>query len=257
MKWQIPVSILSSILFIWGILPFLIGRIRNVGVWVSVAVGLLGLLSVVFSTKTEQLVQWFLHSGKAVHITAYVFGGIVALLVVLFVGVSVLMVVCANKTAATEQVTVVVPGALLHGDRPSLMLSHRLKAAARYMQDHPQVPCVVSGGQGEDEDYTEAWVMRNYLIECGIDPSRIYMEDKSTNTIENMQFTHDVIQQNNLPKAVVIATQEFHQYRCGAYAGKAGLAPVGTATCATPWHLLLCYWVREFAGICRMWLLGY
>lgn len=257
MKWQVPVSILSSILFIWGILPFLIAGIRNVGVWVSVGVGVLGLLSVICSAKTEKLIQWFLHSSKAVHIIAYVAGGIVAFLVVLFIGVSALMVVCANKTPATEQVTVVVPGALSRGDRPSLMLSHRLKAAARYMNDYPDVPCVVSGGQGEDEDYSEAWVMRNYLIECGVAPSRIYMEDKSTNTIENMQFTHDVIEENNLPKAVVIATQEFHQYRCGAYAKKAGLPPVGTATCATPWYLLLCYWVREFAGICRMWLLGY
>ncbi len=257
MKWQIPVSILSSILFIWGILPFLTSGIRNVGVWVSAGIGILGILSVVFSAKTEQLVYWFVQSGKAVHITAYVLGGILAVLILLFVGVSVLMVVSANKTPDTEKVTVVVPGALLRGERPSLMLSHRLQAAAAYMQAHPDVPCVVSGGQGPDEPRSEAAAMWDYLVEQGIDANRIYMEDKSTSTFENMQFTYDVIEQNNLPKAVVIATQEFHQYRCGVYAKKAHLTPVGTTTCATPWYLLLCYWVREFAGICRMWLLGY
>ena len=70
-------------------------------------------------------------------------------------------------------------------------------------------------------------------------------------------MTKEVIQQNGLPEEVVIATQEFHQFRCGQYAKRAGLTPVGTTTCGTPWYLLLCYWVREFAAINRMWMLGY
>lgn len=257
MKWQIPVGVVSSILFIWGILPFLVGRIRNVGVYVPVAIGILGLLSVIFSSKTEAVVQWFLASGKAVHLTVYIVGGIVALLVLLFIGVSVLMVVCAHHPPATNAVTVVVPGALVRGDRPSLMLSHRLKAAATYLEQNPDTVCVVSGGQGADEQYSEASVMRNYLLELGIAEERIFMEDKSTSTFENMQFTYEVIKENDLPTDVVIATQGFHQYRCAAYAKDAALTPVGTATCTTPWYLLLSYWVREFAGICRMWLLGY
>jgi len=257
MKWQIPVGIFSSILFVWGALPFIIGRIRNIGVIVPVAVGILGLLSVIFSSKTEALVCWFLQSGKGVHITAYILGGIIALLVLLFIGVSVLMVVSAHRTPETTAVTVVVPGALVRGDRPSLMLSHRLKAAAAYLEKNPDAACIVSGGQGADEQYSEAWVMRNYLLELGIEKDRIFMEDKSTNTYENMLFTNTVIKENDLPTNVVIATQGFHQYRCAAYARKADLTPVGTATCTTPWYLLLSYWIREFAGICRMWLLGY
>ncbi len=257
MKWQIPVGILSSILFIWGILPLLVARIRNVGVFVPVAVGLIGLLSVIFSSRTEGLVRWFLQSGKGVHITAYIVGAVMALLIVLFIGVSILMLTSARKTPDTGAVTVVVPGALVRGDRPSLMLSHRLKAAAAYMGQNPDAACVVSGGQGADEQYSEAAVMRAYLIELGVAENRVFMEDKSTSTYENMQLTRTVIEENGLPCEIVIATQGFHQYRCAAYARRAALTPVGTATCTTPWYLLLCYWVREFAGICRMWLLGY
>ncbi len=258
MRWRIPIAVFSAILFIWGALPFLVARIRNVGVFVPVAIGLIGLAAAVFASKTEQIVRWLLGSGKGVHIAMYTVGGIVGALVLLFIGVSVLMLVCANKQPPSNSaVTVVVPGAQIHGDRPSLMLSHRLQAAAQYLEGNPHAVCVVSGGQGADEQYSEAAVMRVYLVDLGIAPERIYVEDRSTNTTENMQFTRAVIEQNGLPDKVVIATQEFHQYRCAQYARAAGLQPVGTATCGTPWYLLLCYWVREFAGINRMWLLGY
>ena len=56
---------------------------------------------------------------------------------------------------------------------------------------------------------------------------------------------------------MVIATQEFHQYRAQAFARRAGLTDAGPCTCHTPPYLLLCYWVREFAAISRMLLLGY
>lgn len=83
------------------------------------------------------------------------------------------------------------------------------------------------------------------------------MEDKSTNTFENIRFSKKILEENHLSPTVVIATQEFHQYRAQAFAGRAGLTGAGPCTCRTPSYLLLCYWVREFAAISRMLLLGY
>ncbi len=257
MKWRMLVAFLSAILFLWGILPFLIARILNVGVIVPVAIGIGGLLAVAFPVKTENAVLHILHGSRGVRITAIAVSSIMLLLVLLFITVSVIMVANATRTVPDENVTLVVPGAKINGERPSLMLYGRLVAAADYLTEHPTVNCVVSGGQGDDEPCAEAAVMREYLIQMGIQPARIYVEDLSTSTLENMQYTYEIIKQNNLPTRVVIATQEFHQFRCAQYARQAALEPVGTATCSTPWYLFLCYWVREFAGICRMWLLGY
>ncbi len=257
MKWRIPVTVVSAMLFLWGILPFMIAGIVNVGVITSVAIGLVGILASVFHAKTEKAVLRVIHGGRGVRIAAVAVGSIVVILVLLFIVVSVIMVCNAARSAPDGHVTLVVPGAKINGEHPSLMLYGRLQAAAEFLEQHPTVNCVVSGGQGEDEPCSEASVMRRYLIEMGVDAARIYVEEQSTNTFENMQYTYQVIKQHDLPTRVVIATQEFHQYRCAAYAREAALEPVGTATCATPWYLFLCYWVREFAGISRMWLLGY
>ena len=54
---------------------------------------------------------------------------------------------------------VVVLGAQVQGDQPSLTLKKRLDLALEYLTGHPQASVVVSGGQGADEAYTEASVM--------------------------------------------------------------------------------------------------
>ena len=145
----------------------------------------------------------------------------------------------------------------LQGDQPSRMLRDRLNAAARYLEANPESVCIVSGGQGADEICTEASVMRRYLLEKGIAEERVILEDKSTNTAENLRFSRELIQSRGLNERVVIATQEFHQYRAQSFAKQEGLEEAGACTCRTPLYLLGCYWVREFAGICRMLLLGY
>lgn len=257
MKWRIPVATVSLLLFAWGAAPFLIAGIVNVGVIVPVMVGALGMWAAVCHRQAVSAVRWMFRGPTAVRVVSITVTAGIILLILLFLAVSVVMLCNANRTAPDTQVTLVIPGAKVNGKQPSLMLYDRITAAAEYLKANPHVSCVVSGGQGEDEGASEAQVMYEYLVAAGIKPARIYREDRSTNTFENMQYTCDVIKQNGLPTRVVIVTQEFHQYRCAMYAREAALEPVGTVTCQTPSYLFLCYWVREFAGIGRMWLLGY
>lgn len=248
----------SAVLLIWGSLPYSIARIRGVGVITPVAVGALGLLAAIFAPQTVQLFAAVRAAGRGVRYSVYGVGAVVALLVLLFLVVSVLMLGHSVRKAPQDTpVTVVVLGAQARGNTPSLMLRQRLDATLDSLAAHPDAPCVVSGGQGADEILPEAVIMQRYLVDKGIDASRIYMEDKSTNTKENLSLSQAIIAENGLPQNVVIATQEFHQYRSACYARSAGLTPVGTATCGTPWYLFLNYWIREFAAICRMWLLHY
>jgi len=181
---------------------------------------------------------------------------IIAALLLLFVVVSGIMLHAAAKDPP-ENATVIVLGAAIRGDRPSTMLADRLKSAASYLKKNPASKCVVSGGQGEDEDYPEALVMRNYLVEQGIEESRIYREDVSVNTYQNIELSKALVEKEGLNSTVVIATQEFHQYRAQTFAKRAGFQEIGACTCRSPGYLLGCYWVREFAAICRMTLLGY
>jgi len=63
---------------------------------------------------------------------------------------------------------------------PSILLQDRLDKALDYLEEHPDVQVVVSGGQGPDEPTTEAQAMYDYLVEYGVEPERIWQEDQST-----------------------------------------------------------------------------
>lgn len=51
----------------------------------------------------------------------------------------------------------------------------------------------MSGGQGPDEVISEALAMKNYAVEMNIPEEDILMEDKSTNTKENLLFSTELI----------------------------------------------------------------
>lgn len=248
--WRLAVGVLSALLTVWALLPPLANGIVNVGVVVPVAVGTVGMLWG-FSRPRETKVKGWRRAMTAVLIGLIC---IVAAAAVLFIT---LMAVAATRPPAGEDATLIVLGAKINGDRPSLMLSQRLNVAAEYLRSHPQTACIVSGGQGPDEAYTEAHVMKTYLVEQGIEPDRIYEEGRSTNTHENIEYSMAIIREQGLSEQLLIATQEFHQYRASVLAKWQGVEQVGALTCASPPHLLLCYWVRECAAICRLWLLHY
>lgn len=50
----------------------------------------------------------------------------------------------------------------------------------------------MSGGQGKDEDLSEAEAMKDYAVKRGYDPDLILLEDKSTNTYPNMVYSKEV-----------------------------------------------------------------
>ena len=244
----------SFLLLAWGIAPLATSRI-HVGCVALTVVGALGLgAALAFPTVRRLWLEiWHRKVGKAVLTTLL---SLVGSLTVLFVVVSGMMVYAAC-TPPPDNATVIVLGAGLRGERPARMLAGRLDAAAAYLEDHPGASCVVSGGQNEDEIVSEAYAMRAYLMEKGIDGNRIYMEDESTSTYENLQYSKRVIEENGLNPAVAIATQEFHQLRGQSFAKRAGFEEVGAVTAHSPFYLLGSYWVRDFAGLCHMALLGY
>lgn len=119
--------------------------------------------------------------------------------------------------------TVVVLGCKVKGTVPSLMLQRRLEAAKGYLQQYPEVSCIVSGGKGTGEDISEAQAMKTYLTAAGIAADRILMEDRSTDTHENLLFSKQILEQQGLPNRITILTDGFHQYRAHRMATELGL----------------------------------
>ena len=83
------------------------------------------------------------------------------------------------------------------------MLRDRLSAAADYLKAHPASNCVVSGGQGADENQSEASVMKAFLLTQGIAPERIREEGRSVNTSENLRFSAAIIEREGWSRRTV------------------------------------------------------
>jgi len=169
-----------------------------------------------------------------------------------FLSVNMLMVInTAPDYDENKNYTVIVLGCQVRKDgRPSDMLRERLIAALRLLNEHEEFVCVVTGGQGANEPLPEAHVMRDWLIDKGISPERIFIEDKSTSTRENLDFASAVIADNNLPTDVVIVSDGFHLYRAKRTASGI-FGEVHTYAGYTYRRVLVPYWIREWAALTR------
>lgn len=176
--------------------------------------------------------------------------GIVAIIVPL-----VFMISYAANTPP-ENATVIVLGCKVNGDTPSKMLHDRSQSALEYLNENPDAVCIASGGKGNGENISEAQVIYNFLTENGISPDRIYLEEKSTTTAENLSFCADIIAQNGLPTEVAVASDNFHQLRAAIFADKNGLDAYSLG-CVTYPFVSLGYWAREILAVYKAVLLGY
>ena len=78
---------------------------------------------------------------------------------------------------------------------PSILLQDRLNKALDYLEAHPNIIVVVSGGQGPDEPTTEAAAMRDYLTERGFPAEQILLEEHSVSTLQNLQYSLKVLEE--------------------------------------------------------------
>lgn len=164
----------------------------------------------------------------------------------------------SHGSKETDSDYLIVLGAGVNGTAPSLSLQERLDAAYDYLVHHPDTICVVSGGQGNGEDITEAACMYNYLTLRGISPERILMEDKSTSTHENLLFSTAVITTDagTMPENVAILSAEYHLFRAKLIARDQGLNPI-LVPARTSWlSLRINYFLREIAGVWYFLIFG-
>ena len=127
-------------------------------------------------------------------------------------------------------------GAILYGDRdavqgdpqimiilgcqvkpwgPSILLQDRLDKALDYLEEHPDMTIVVSGGQGPDEHITEAQAMRDYLVEQGVAAEQILQEDQSHNTFQNLTYSLELLEEAgyDVTDDIVVVSNGFHLTR--------------------------------------------
>ena len=179
----------------------------------------------------------------------------------LAVGLSVIVVFASflaiygrNDNATYNEKTVVVLGCGIRGERVSVGLAKRLNKAYEYHLKNPEATIIVSGGQGPQEDIPEALAMKRYLVSKGVPEDRIIMEDKSTSTITNFKYSHEIMKEKGLPDdSVVFVTNGYHVYRAASYAKAEGLTVTHLGTDII-WYTIPMNYLREMLAVLKMWV---
>jgi uncharacterized SAM-binding protein YcdF (DUF218 family) len=186
----------------------------------------------------------------------WLIAGCYAVAISIFVVCGFLMIRASSQGEKAEADAIIVLGAAVHGDKVTWVLENRLDKAMAYMEAHPNAICIVSGGQGPGETVTEGSAMKKYMVERGMDESRIYAEEQAKNTMENFENSKVIIDEVVGEDArIVFVTTNFHVYRAGQVAKEKGVNAVGIPA-DDVWYLRLNNFLRECVGICVYALRG-
>ena len=239
---HIVLKIISVILVLYGISIFMIAS----GSWFYLFWFVSGLLVFLFS---ELLRTGFFHRMPKGFL--YCIGGVAVTCAVIFLIIAGLICSRFRDRAGNAPEYLIVLGAQMKEDGPSVTLRSRLNAAGDYLRKHPDTKAVLSGGQGRNEPVTEAAGMKSYLSD--IDPDRLLLEETSVNTRQNLKNSFAMT--GDLPAAVV--TSDFHMYRALRLAREAGYKDVsGIAAASNPFYLPNNV-VREVLAIIKEVMAGY
>lgn len=255
-KVRIVFLILGVILLINGVLATVLASL-TLGVILTYAVGLLlillGLHIDVLSSRPGIIVKTML----------------LAIIVLLFLYSTFVYIYGGNDNVTYEEDAVIVLGTTVNGDQPSSDLKSRLDAALEYHKQNSDAIIIVTGGQGTEENDTEASVMAKYLVDAGLPSDIIKKESRATSTAENFEYSAEILENLRLSESadesshdtpknasnVAYITNDFHIFRAGILAKDDGFDDLTHIHGDTPWYMVVPNGFRETVVTAKMWLI--
>lgn len=201
----------------------------------------------------------------------------VSAIVAVFIVVELL--ICLGALTSTNKAVdyVVVLGTKVNGNELSNSLKKRLDKALKYAENNPNTMLVLSGGQGSDEEMSEAQAMYDYLAFNGVAKEQLLTENRSRNTKENILFSKEVIERQEEWKVAVaklnlkenyvgrsesddikigVLTNNFHVFRAKEIARKQGMKNVYGISAPSDGLMALHFWVRECFAVLKDKFMG-
>ena len=204
-------------------------------------------LSLMFTYALQKDINTLLRTSKIISILFWI--GIVFFLIV-----EGFLIFFGNNVAKPDADYAIVLGAQVRGTTPSKTLEMRIQTAAYYLNENPNTIVICSGGQGTGEDISEAYAIQQGLIRLGIDEERISLEERSTNTVENLTYSMEFLE--NTSQNVVIITSNFHCFLAVKLAKKLGLQNISSLGASELMVTTPQYYVREFFAIAKDFFVG-
>lgn len=246
----ILVSVYSAILFWCGMYSFvclICAGGRLIFLWPALS---LFAFARVIMLRAEIKEKPILHFPRWLR---YVYRFVLASCLMLFMIVEGLVIRLMTAEPKSGLDYIVVLGAGVNGEKPSNPLQMRIQKAAEYLKENPDTVVIASGGQGRDEQISEAECIRRQLTEVyHIPAERILSEERSTSTEENLRYSMQII--GDAYASTGIVTNGFHEYRAMLLAKQEGYRNVHPVPAITLLPTGIHYTVREFFGVIHFWI---
>lgn len=147
-----------------------------------------------------------------------------------------------------------------NGELPVNVL-YRCDTAAQYLQDNQHTTVIVTGGTLKFLPFPEAPAIKAALEERGIESERIIIEDQALDTIQNFQYSLDLIitlenitKEEALNKSVVVVTNNFHLARSLRLAHRLDFTHVQGLAAKTAWYMTPHMYLREIGAYIKLQL---
>ncbi|MDR2879331.1 MAG: YdcF family protein [Fusobacteriales bacterium] len=198
---NITLKILSAVMILYSILLLIIG-IRNFGSFLLIIFAAL----LLFSVYTQ---------NSGIRNIIYIFFILYIIFISFFAFILYRNVKYENPSGAQKSDFIVVLGSgLRYGAYLSPEGKRRSDKAVEYLKKYPHLNVFLTGGQGIDEKVPESVVMKEYFLKNGIDKNRIFLENKSASTNENIKFYIDALKDKDIEyQNILLITSDFHMFR--------------------------------------------
>lgn len=180
-----------------------------------------------------QLFRYFFYTGAVIFflIEAIIFSGFIN----------------SNKIQNIKVDYIIVLGNKLNEGKMTKTLKNRLDKGIELYRII-KVPIIVTGGNRIKGAAQEAGVMKEYLVNNGINENSVIVENKALDTRQNFLYVQKLIEKE---KKVVIITSEVHMYRAALLAELNGYSQIITVVSASETEMLLYYNLREVIALIR------
>lgn len=255
-----PIALIASILVIISNIKLL----RKEGfTWrnmLGIILGLLVIIATIIPSISYDLLQDSsivdIHNQGAIDLYIYDFYEtsiyiIVAYLESILLGTIILGIKAAKHIPDYNKDYIIILGCMIKKDETlTPLLKSRVDRAIEFSKLQKEntkkdIIFVPSGGKGSNEIISEAEAMKNYLLKQGIDKDRIIIENKSTNTFENINYSYKLIHAKNPNAQIAFSTTNYHVFRAGVIATNSNIniEGIGSKTKAYFW---INAFIREF-----------
>jgi uncharacterized SAM-binding protein YcdF (DUF218 family) len=165
----------------------------------------------------------------------------------LFFGVTGSRIVRAAAEAPTQKADVIVVfGAAEYAGHPSPVYRARLDHGFELFQKGMALVVITTGGSGQDPDFSEGGVGRDYLARRGIPEQALIAETQGSDTAQSAARVANIMRTNGMRSCIAVS-DAYHVFRIRALLEKEGVqVEVAPRPESRPHHL----WER-FAAVMR------